>query len=159
MVLTVEGHHVWTVLDEAGRRRLDGLLEDGTRIVVAAVTQISVTDSGAGSEALGKLRELGIITESGSGLESVATPQRDIILLDQAAANEVLEKLRALGVIGDSAFGIEGEVQVLLVGAGTGVVIVLVKSAGISLSTSLPKTISLDVSRPTITLRVNPDAN
>jgi hypothetical protein len=128
--------------------------------VEGGVTNISVSDSGAGSEVLGKLRELGVLTESGSGLESVTTPERDIVLLDQATANEVLDKLRTLGVISDSALGIEGEVQVLLVGSGIGTIIVLVKrSAGISLSTSLPKTISLDVSKPAITLRVNPDAN
>jgi len=43
--LTVEGHFVFTTLDELGRRRINSILENGELVVSAGATLISVLDS------------------------------------------------------------------------------------------------------------------
>jgi len=121
---------------------------------------MSILDSALGSELVSKLRNVAIIIDSGLGSEVVTTPNRDIVVLDSGSGAEILAKLRQLGVITDSGAGTEGITQiVLVVGLGPYIIVMNERSGGISLSTSLPKNISLDISRPTIALRVNPDAN
>jgi len=121
---------------------------------------MSILDSALGSELVSRLRNVAIIIDSGLGSEAILTPNRDIIVLDSGSGAEILAKLRQLGVITDSGSGSEGITQsVLIVGLGPYIIVLNEWSGGISLSTSLRKNISLDVSRPMIALRVNPDAN
>ncbi len=105
--LTVEGHQVWTALDEFGRRRLDGLLEDGTKIVVTGVVSVTVSDSGLGAETVSRPERLMTLLDQATGADVITRPYREMIITDLASCLEAFFKLRELATVTDEAAGLE----------------------------------------------------
>jgi hypothetical protein len=70
--LTPDGWLCLSAVDTLGRRKIDGILEDGTILFAYGITQsINVTDSGVGADVLASLQENLSLADSAAGTESI----------------------------------------------------------------------------------------
>jgi hypothetical protein len=120
--LTEYGDVMLDGVDEWGFRKIDGLLEDGTTIIVVTVgvTYINVSDGGSGVDALYSLSATLTLVESGSGSD-VPTMQANLPLTDSGTGTDVLQ---SIGIpISDNGAGTETldmQAQLFLVDSGIG---------------------------------------
>lgn len=120
--LTEYGDVMLDGVDEWGFRKIDGLLEDGTTIIVVTVgvTYINVSDGGSGVDALYSLSAILTLPESGSGSD-VPSMQASLPLADSGVGSDALE---SIGIpLADSGFGndILSELQAQLTLADNGI--------------------------------------
>jgi len=120
--LTEYGNVMLDGVDEWGFRKIDGLLEDGTTIIVVTVgvTYINVSDGGSGVDALYSLSAMLTLPESGSGSD-VPSMQASLPLADSGVGSDALE---SIGIpLADSGLGTETLVmqgQLALADSGSG---------------------------------------
>ena len=93
-------------MDEWGKRKIDGLLEDGTKIIIIEVGVIdkSFSEVGAGSEVFGIPFKALPFTDAGQGVDAFNTSFRAMGFLDVGLGTDVFSLLRELG-FSDVGFG------------------------------------------------------